>query len=200
MTSQVASAMRHLSHRRRAGEFGEQRSALQWTLGWRGAPSPHPAPGCTWCTWCTWYFERSFAFRSSHFSMILNVLFALLKAYITHLDSAGIYNHRAAFRTDPDRSGQVVVRFFVHPRRDGDDFASLVTTLQDATLGSCLDSRIIVHFWRQQRTPNKTKLRKLRKATYASLCITMPMWIHVNTSNPWMGLVAVPGLATAIAR
>ena len=35
--------------------------------------------------------------------MILNVLFALLKAYITHLDSAGIYNHRAAFRTDPDR-------------------------------------------------------------------------------------------------
>lgn len=27
---------------------------------------------------------------------------------------------------------EVVVRFFVHPRRDGDDFASLVTTLQDA--------------------------------------------------------------------
>lgn len=30
---------------------------------------------------------------------------------------------------------QVVVRFFVHPRREGDDFASLVSTLQDATLG-----------------------------------------------------------------
>ena len=158
---------------------------------------PHPAPGCTWCTW---YFERSFAFRSSHFSTILNVLFALLKAYITHLDSAGIYNHRAAFRTDPNRSGQVVVRFFVHPRRDGDDFASLVTTLQDATLGSCLDSRIIVHFWRQQRTPNKTKLRKLRKATmhhYASLCQCEYMWIP---QIPGWGWVAVPGLATAIAR
>lgn len=30
---------------------------------------------------------------------------------------------------------QVVVRFFVHPRREGDDFASLVSTLQDAILG-----------------------------------------------------------------